>query len=95
MVEIYLTCILETMAFYASVMPSKTCYCSFVWQVDLLFLGILLFSAYTVFVLIEAPASAGISPSETVLILPAKNNYCDRNTTCPLYITSFHCYMTY
>ena len=24
-----------------------------------------------------------------------ENNYCDRNTTYPLYITSFHCYRTY
>ena len=49
----------------------------------------------TVFILIEARrASAGISPSETVLI-SGENNYCDRNTTYPLYITSFHCYMTY
>ena len=50
---------------------------------------------YTVFILIEARcASAGISPSEMVLI-SGENNYCDRNTTYPLYITSFHCYMTY
>ena len=50
---------------------------------------------YAVFILIEARcASAGISPSETVLI-SGENNYCDRNTTYPLYITSFHCYMTY
>ena len=49
----------------------------------------------TVFILIEARrASAGISPSETVLI-SGENNYRDRNTTYPLYITSFHCYMTY
>ena len=49
----------------------------------------------TVFILIEARrASAGISPSETVLIY-GENNYCDRNTTYPLYITSFHCCMTY
>ena len=27
--------------------------------------------------------------------IPGENNYCDRNTTYPLYITSFHCYMTY
>ena len=48
---------------------------------------------HTVFVLIEARrSSAGISPSETVLI-SRENNYCD--TTYPLYITSFHCYMTY
>ena len=44
---------------------------------------------YTVFVPIEARrASAGISPSETVLI-SRENNYCGRNTTYPLYITSF------
>ena len=50
---------------------------------------------YTVFILIEARcASAGISPSEMVLI-SGENNYCDRNTTYPLYIRSFHCYMTY
>ena len=43
----------------------------------------------TVFILIEARrASAGISPSETVLI-SGENNYCDRNTTYPIYITSF------
>ena len=48
----------------------------------------------TVFVPIEARrASAGITPSETVLI--SRENNCDRNTTYPLYITSFHCYMTY
>ena len=47
---------------------------------------------HTVFVPIEARhASTGISPSETVLI-SRENNYCDRNTTYPLYITSFHCY---
>ena len=41
------------------------------------------------FILIEAwRASAGISPSEMVLI-SRENNYCDRNTTYPLYITSF------
>ena len=34
---------------------------------------------------------AGISPSETVLI-SGENNYCDINTTYPLYITSVHCY---
>ena len=46
-------------------------------------------------ILIEAwRASAGISPSEMVLI-SGENNYCDRNTTDPLYITSFICYMTY
>ena len=40
---------------------------------------------YTVFILIKAwRASAGISPSETVLIF-GLNNYCDRNTTYPLY----------
>ena len=52
---------------------------------------------YTMFVPIEARrASAGISPSETVLISRENNYmYCDRNTTYPLYITSFHCYMTY
>ena len=50
---------------------------------------------YTVFVPIEARrASAGISPSETVLI-SRENYYCDINTTYPLYITSFHCYVTY
>ena len=44
--------------------------------------------------LIEARrASAGILP-ETVLI-SGENNYCDRNTTYPLYIASFHCYMTF
>ena len=49
----------------------------------------------TMFILIEARrASAGISPSETMLIC-GENNYCDRNTTYPLYITSYHCYMTY
>ena len=49
----------------------------------------------TVFILIEARrASAGISPSEMVLI-SGENNYCDRNTTYPLYFTSCHCYMTY
>ena len=49
----------------------------------------------TVFIVIEAQrASAGISPSETVLI-SRENNYCDRNTTLPLYITSCHCCMTY
>ena len=36
------------------------------------------------FILMEAwRASAGISPSETVLI-SGENNYCDRNTTLPL-----------
>ena len=50
---------------------------------------------YTVFILIVARrASAGISTSEMVLI-SGENNYCDRNTTYPLYITSFQCYMTY
>ena len=40
----------------------------------------------TVFILIEARhASAGISPSETVLI-SGENNYCDRNTTYPLQV---------
>ena len=34
---------------------------------------------YTVSILIEARASAGISPSETVLI-SGENNYCNRNT---------------
>ena len=49
----------------------------------------------TMFILIEAQrASAGISPSETVLI-SRENNYCDRNITYPLHITSFHCCMTY
>ena len=48
-----------------------------------------------VFILIEARrASSGISPSEMVLI-SGENNFCDGNTTYPLYITSFHCYMTY
>ena len=36
--------------------------------------------------------SAGISPSETECLLSAENNYCDRNTTYPLYITSSHCW---
>ena len=50
---------------------------------------------YTMFILIEAwRASAGIYPSETVLI-SGENNYCDRNITYPSYITGFHCYMTY
>ena len=49
----------------------------------------------TVFIPIEARrASAGISPSETVLI-SREINYCDRNTTYPLYITGFHCHRTY
>ena len=53
------------------------------------------FNEYTIFILIEARrASAGISPSDTVLI-SGENNYCDRNTTYPLYITRFHGYMTY
>ena len=53
------------------------------------------FILYTVLILMEARrASVGISPSETVLI-SKESNYCYRNTTYPLYITRFHCYMTY
>ena len=50
----------------------------------------------TVFILIEARrASAGMSPSEMVLISPEKTIIVIKTLLTPLYITSFHCCMTY